>query len=425
MTYALTGSYDSDAFYDLVQAADWWGAEDACRHVSPEDTRWLVEYYWTLDDWQKRVALVNLLWRQDLAEVRPVMIDVLRVPLVREGQADMLEIVKIQALAFVDERYDTFQRFYDDRELLAETVDRVLREHGLRVEEPPVTEPEQPAEPGKAAEAAGEPEEPAERLRAAVERGDAAAVLALLDGGLDVDHPLSELPDVLKLSDDQDPEWLTPLLLACIEGHRELADLLVGRGADVRASRAGGQTPLYWAAVHGWLPTVNALLERGADPDARDHWGATPLRKALGMGHIEVARRLVDVGADLTVRDTHDYGLMYAAATQGGTAGVELLLDRGLDIDRDCGSGRAPLAVACHHNHLELVETLLARGAGLEVRDQDGRTPLMVAARGGYPRIVTVLLAAGADRAAKDPDGRTAADLAGGRRKQEVRHLLG
>ncbi|MBB2913551.1 hypothetical protein FHS43_004855 [Streptosporangium becharense] len=128
--------YDSYDFDDIIFMADWAAAEDASDHVPAEDVRRLVERYWSLDDWRKRVTVANLLRRQGPDDVRPVMIDVLRAPLIRPGEADMLEIVKIQALAFVDKRYDTFDRFYNDRRLLSETVDQVLREHGLRMDEP-------------------------------------------------------------------------------------------------------------------------------------------------------------------------------------------------------------------------------------------------------------------------------------------------
>ena len=123
-----------------------------------------------------------------------------------------------------------------------------------------------------------------------------------------------------------------PLHLASYFGHREIAELLLDAGADVRAiarnsegnlainaAAAGpraerrpeivrlliergspvdgrgspaGHTPLHEAAFNGDLALARLLLERGADRSMRTAEGDTPLDIAVKHGRAEVLRLL-------------------------------------------------------------------------------------------------------------------------------------
>lgn len=77
----------------------------------------------------------------------------------------------------------------------------------------------------------------------------------------------------------------TALHLAAFFGHRDLAALLLERGADVNArSRsetfAQANTPLHAAAANRHLEVAQLLVARGADVNARDGSGFTPLALA-------------------------------------------------------------------------------------------------------------------------------------------------
>jgi ankyrin repeat protein len=60
------------------------------------------------------------------------------------------------------------------------------------------------------------------------------------------------------------------LVLACRNGHTDVARLLLDRGADVNARGFIGATGLHWAAINGHAETVRFLLAAGADPSLRD-----------------------------------------------------------------------------------------------------------------------------------------------------------
>jgi ankyrin repeat protein len=58
---------------------------------------------------------------------------------------------------------------------------------------------------------------------------------------------------------------LTALMLACQNGHRDVAELLLDRGAEVgQASQDGLTALMMWACTNGHRDVAELLLDRGA-----------------------------------------------------------------------------------------------------------------------------------------------------------------
>jgi len=75
----------------------------------------------------------------------------------------------------------------------------------------------------------------------------------------------------------------TPLHYAAWNGHKEVAELLIAKGADVNAKVAiWGRTPLHFAAWNGHKEVAELLIENGAEVNAKDNYGRTPLDLASG-----------------------------------------------------------------------------------------------------------------------------------------------
>jgi ankyrin repeat protein len=61
-------------------------------------------------------------------------------------------------------------------------------------------------------------------------------------------------------------------------GHKEVAELLIVKGADVNAKEEfDGWTPLHFVAGKGHKETARLLITKGADVNAKDEGGNTPL----------------------------------------------------------------------------------------------------------------------------------------------------
>ena len=62
-----------------------------------------------------------------------------------------------------------------------------------------------------------------------------------------------------------------PLGVACAEGHRAVAGLLLEKGADVDGRDDAGFHPLYLAAQNGHVECVKLLLKAGVSPNSHSH----------------------------------------------------------------------------------------------------------------------------------------------------------
>jgi uncharacterized protein len=89
----------------------------------------------------------------------------------------------------------------------------------------------------------------------------------------------------------------TALMWAAHEGHVELVQLLLDRGARIDERKHSGETALWFAAQQGHAGAAELLLQRGADPNAQDGEGVTPLMVARTNGHEAVADLLRRAGA--------------------------------------------------------------------------------------------------------------------------------
>lgn len=78
--------------------------------------------------------------------------------------------------------------------------------------------------------------------------------------------------------DVQNRSGETPLWIACRDGSSEIAEYLVGKGADINKTDKHGRTPLRMACSTKALSLIQLLVEMGADIDMPCHyWGRTPL----------------------------------------------------------------------------------------------------------------------------------------------------
>ncbi len=104
----------------------------------------------------------------------------------------------------------------------------------------------------------------------------------------------------------------TPLHEAAANGHGQVAEMLISRGANPNARDDRGQSPLQRAAGNGHDDMVQLLLKHGADINARDAMGKTALHAAAAGGHPQLAQFLLDHGAESVSPTTQPAGPVVA-----------------------------------------------------------------------------------------------------------------
>ena len=255
---------------------------------------------------------------------------------------------------------------------------------------------------------------------AATRHGNAATVRLLLDRNANA-NPTPK-PDVMG----------GPLVQAATTGDPEIMQVLIDRGANVKAAAGPmlsaaivhrcekclnlilAQNPdkpaltqaLLETAMHADVNTVRLLLDRGADVNAFDDAGRTPLMYASVSDLIQsdVVKLMVDRGADVNAKDRHtlsaDAGLLPLdiAKSHGDTPVVDILMKAGAKTSQkespvlkpvrentvqaavqrsipiiQRGDSNFPAktgCISCHNDSLAAMATSKARRSGIHVDEQ-------------------------------------------------------
>jgi ankyrin repeat protein len=225
-------------------------------------------------------------------------------------------------------------------------------------------------------------QEPPNEIHNAAAHDYLAKVKAMLENGTDVNL--------------KDSEGLTPLHVAALTGHKDIAELLLANGADVNARSDGGLTPLHQAAYRGHKDISELLLRKGADVNAKASHDETPLFLAAGTGYKDLAELLLTNGADVNAMAKDGAMPLHQAAANGNKRLVEFLLAKGADINKKTNHGETPLVYAAAGGHKDIAELLLAKGADVNAKNQDGRTPLYWAIQKHYDDVAELLRVHGA-----------------------------
>ncbi|KAF0725556.1 hypothetical protein Ae201684_015998 [Aphanomyces euteiches] len=122
-----------------------------------------------------------------------------------------------------------------------------------------------------------------------------------------------DLEKVRKLLDDHADvnfkgDWgLTPLHLASLNGHLDIVQELLARGASVNAANNVMQEMVerHCILLRGTdiLDVVQELLARGASADVANNFGMTALHRASKEGELEILKVLLDAGANTHLKN--------------------------------------------------------------------------------------------------------------------------
>eukprot|EP01089_Gocevia_fonbrunei_P016030 TRINITY_DN4880_c0_g1_i2.p1 TRINITY_DN4880_c0_g1~~TRINITY_DN4880_c0_g1_i2.p1 ORF type:complete len:413 (-),score=95.44 TRINITY_DN4880_c0_g1_i2:255-1493(-) len=193
-------------------------------------------------------------------------------------------------------------------------------------------------------------------------------------------------------------EDCTPLYLACLKGHTEIAQVLI----DGKAKVDGDSPPIFAAAGKGNTALVKLLLDAGANPSAfsSQHAGCCALHIAAEKNYVEVVNLLLESGVDVNIRSVkQQLTPLISASCCGSLEAVQVLLNAGADINAQSSTGNTALMLAIDRGKIEVALTLIKGKAELEIRGQKGWTALHNAASGGekgYKEVAEALLDAGA-----------------------------
>ena len=206
---------------------------------------------------------------------------------------------------------------------------------------------------------------------------------------------------------DQEAHGITPLRLACQNGHLDTVRRLLTEGANVNKPLKAGLSPLAVAALNGHTQIAQELIAAQSDLNSTDFAGCTPLYHAVKNAHYGVCKVLLEADANPNLATNAGDFPINIAALYGNSNIVELLIRHKCDVDpvwSDCVSrGESPICSAIQRQHLQVVRKLVNAGAVLDspsaTEDIYRLSPLLEVLRipGVNPDLLCALIQGGCD----------------------------
>jgi cytohesin len=189
-------------------------------------------------------------------------------------------------------------------------------------------------------------------------------------------HP--EIADLLRKHGGKMGEEVEPdisIHRAAVEGDIIAVKQHLDAGTDVNAKDSARCTPLHWAAWGGHKETAELLIAKGANVNVKRDNGETPLDAAISQYQTKAADLLRKHGG----KTGEELNVIIAAAKKGNIEAVKQHLAAGADVNAKNKWGGTPLFLAAWKGHKEIAELLIAEGADVNAKDDKGRTPLDLA----------------------------------------------
>lgn len=180
----------------------------------------------------------------------------------------------------------------------------------------------------------------------------------------DVAYVKTALEKDRQLADIKKENGMTVLLIASLQGYKEIVELLISHGANVnmQCETMQNENALICASYKGHKDIVELLLANGADINARKNDGMDALMWASSRGYKDVAELLIDKGADVNRKDYDGFTPLMFAAQEGQIHLVEFLISKGAKVNDD-NDGTTAIKLAYKGKHFDIVELLEQHGA--------------------------------------------------------------
>ncbi len=173
--------------------------------------------------------------------------------------------------------------------------------------------------------------------------------------------------------DRRDHCGMTPMHLAALSNHYDVAQFLLASGADPHAQDHAKATPMHLAAWSGSEKIVAALIKAGASLIAQNDNGCTPLHWAIWSNQKRIVKFILDrFPSALEVANKDGSTPLHTAALNGRYTITTFLLDHGAD------------------KHAQTTQQLQIRGTTIRA----GLTPYDIARCRQHTRVANLLVAA-------------------------------
>lgn len=170
-----------------------------------------------------------------------------------------------------------------------------------------------------------------------------------------------------KPSEGKDAAWFDAVKRGDLAKVKQMVE--AGQDLEAKDEAALGQTALGWAAFIGYEDIADYLIEKGANLRATDRGDVYNVLKSAALGKntniVKKVHNLLRAETDLndqTVEDDSET-LMIVSASNGRLETVKYLHSQGADLNLVSKKNQSALSFACEKGHTAVVEYLVAQGA--------------------------------------------------------------
>ena len=263
-------------------------------------------------------------------------------------------------------------------------------------------------------------------ILSAVQKGDKAKLQELLG----VVWPLNYLTQLLEETDDASGR--TPLLIATEKNDLPAVEMLLGAGADRKATDYTGRTALHLATT---VEMVRLLMQAGLDPNVKDGRGESAFDCAIDRNEFDISLELLS-----TSTRKRELTTSAAASATSSTSTAGTVIDKQEMViephefmeevedqqenDESTASpknfkhltellnrpmGLSEEEIKCRRENVtKWIDILVQNGAQMEAEDEDGNTPLLLSAKKSLLDVSENLIRLGAKVDSKNKYGESA-----------------
>ncbi|XP_067667463.1 ankyrin repeat domain-containing protein 50-like [Haliotis asinina] len=207
----------------------------------------------------------------------------------------------------------------------------------------------------------------------------------------------------------------TPIMVAAIEGQREVFDLVMSKGGDASLVDKNGDSILHWVCRGGQVEMVKYVISLNfTDINSRGQFGKTPMMVAAAQGHRRVFDLIMSKGGDASLVDKNDDNILHWVCRGGHVEMVRYIISINVvDINSRGYYRRTPMMVAAAKGHRQVLDLVMSKGGDASLVDAYGDNILHLASWQGQAMMMKHILSKTiVDVKAKDKYGNTAAMIA-------------
>ncbi|XP_067667458.1 ankyrin repeat domain-containing protein 50-like [Haliotis asinina] len=156
----------------------------------------------------------------------------------------------------------------------------------------------------------------------------------------------------------------TPIMVAAIEGQREVFDLVMSKGGDPSLVDRNGDNILHWVCREGHIEMVKYVISLNiADINSIGYYGKTPILLAATHGHLEVFDLVMSKGGNASLVDKNGDNILHLASWQGRAMMVKHILSNTIvDVNAKDKLGNTAATIANKIKHKEIYDLLTLYG---------------------------------------------------------------